>query len=148
MMIWPRELTTPEHTLVSPLTGSAVRSPDEWRALQRWVLAQNRARLPKLSWPDPWYCLERPPVHVNYGRWMIHCACGDCPLVHPDWHLSLCLGCGAVYEGLMMPFESDAIEAVLCARPHPSQRNWTTETLDELRAENLAHGDEVPTWPM
>jgi hypothetical protein len=32
------------------------------------------------------------------------------------------------------------IEAILLMRPNKANRNWKTETPDELRAENLAHG--------
>jgi hypothetical protein len=140
--IWPNEILTPEHTLRSPLTGKAVQSTAEWLALQRWVLDNNRRMLPKLNWPEPWLSLDVPVVYVNCGRWMIRCACGDCPLVHPGWDLSLCLGCGAIYERVKMPEDAEEIAKVLCMRAEVYQRNWAPpETVADLSAENLAHGD-------
>lgn len=144
MTMWPAAIMTPDYTLINPTTGVAVQTAQEWRDLQRWVLANNRRRLPKLQWPEPWLSLEVPTVYINYGRWMVRCACGDRPLVHPGWSLALCLGCGAIYERLQMPEDADAIARVLCARPEIGQRNWAPpETLEHLISENIAHGDRA-----
>lgn len=142
--IWPAEILTPAHMLISPLTQRAVRSAREWLEAQDAVLKNNRQRLPLLQWPGPWRSNQVMRPYINCGRWLVRCACGDCPFAHPAWQLAVCLGCGAIYEQLRFPDDMDEIVRVLCHRPHPHQRNWAPpETLDSLIAENVAHGDPI-----
>lgn len=51
---------------------------------------------------------------------------------------------GAVLEPVY-PAERNAIEAILRVRPDRSNFNWLPgETLDDLRLQNIQHGDPVP----
>ena len=144
MSIWPREILTPEHTLFAPGLGRAVRSPEEYLVLQREVIAHNRICLPRLAWRDPWVASSRPVAVINMGRWLLHCPCGNAPLVHPGWLLACCLECGAIYREFVLPDDAQAIAAVLCGRPEIHQRNWAPpETVEMLKAENVAHGDPI-----
>lgn len=50
----------------------------------------------------------------------------------------------AIYHGVF-PAEREQIERILRLRPAPKHMNWiSTETLEDLRAQNLEHGDPLP----
>ena len=74
----------------------------------------------------------------------MRCVCGDCATVHPVWRLACCCFCGAIYRDLEIPDNANAIAAVLLKRANPSTRNWRRpETVADLQAENIAHGEEA-----
>jgi hypothetical protein len=85
-------------------------------------------------------------AYINHGRWTT-----DCPTcsrahapqgmwTHPDWRIACCTECGAVYRHVAFPPHVDAMAAALLNRPRDLQ-NWRSpETLDDLLAENVAHG--------
>jgi len=90
-------------------------------------------------------------AHVNHGRWVVHCptpGCGGAELAREDG-LFFCCECrnaevGGDYRTVAFPGEREEIERVLKLRPAPATRNWQPgETLDDLKAENLAHGAPI-----
>lgn len=134
MSIWPTTLMTPLHV-------HGVRTEADYRALQSQFIARGRQVRPALQWRDPWVCADQPDVFVAGGKWLVACACGNAPSVSPEWRLALCFECGAIYEGVTMPPDAAAIEAVLSRRPHPINRAWRRpETVEDLQRENAAHG--------
>lgn len=133
------------NAIMAPLHVHGARTEAEYRQQQRDKLAQGRHFHPQFEWPEPWLSKQIPPVFIAGGKWMVTCACGNCPSVHPDWRLALCFECGAIYEGVTIPGNAKDIEAVLVERPHPSNRAWLpNETVDDLIAQNVAHGAKVP----
>lgn len=91
-------------------------------------------------------------ARIDAGRWIVECPdCHDAQFVWPDDEhpLFMCVTCfNATVEGLWrrvaVPEQRAAIEALLLKRPLPTVRHWRAgETIDELRAENRAHGHEV-----
>ena len=97
-------------------------------------------------------------ARVNHGRWIASCDCGMPGLPRPGCLVDLseplawCVRCGnqAVGRGwrpVTIPPESlrRKIEAVLLCRPRPEHRNWEpTESVADLLAQNVEHGDPVP----
>jgi hypothetical protein len=97
-------------------------------------------------------------ARINHGVWIASCECGaeghpspGC-VVYLDNPIGWCVRCGnrahgGMWRPIMVPGadERAAIEAVLLCRPSLSDRNWQPgETVDELIAQNLAHGDPIP----
>lgn len=118
------------------LPGIGVRSPDEYRALQRRYLRRSGLTV------EPWLHIGEVRAHVGAGAWRVRCVCGEAPPADPDWRLACCSGCGAVYEDVAFPDDREDIEAVLLKRRNHVTRNWQHgETVEELRRENLAHGE-------
>jgi len=137
MGLWPDEIMTPLHL-------HAARSPLEYRAKQRAYITNGRLSMPALNWRDPWLSLEKPEVVILAGKWICWCECGNYPSVHPEWRLACCFECGAIYEGLLVPEDATAIAAVLAKRPRLGNRAWIPpQTVEDLRAENRAHGLEA-----
>lgn len=123
---------------MTPLHVHSARTPAAYRQQQAQYIAQGRRRYPALRWRDPWVVVLNPAVVVEGGKWLVPCACGNYPSVHPDWQLACCFECGAVYEGLVLPAEASAIEQALLERPHPALRAWRPgETAGDLRAQTL-----------
>ena len=88
-------------------------------------------------------------ARLNHGRWVVDCAADDCRAVlfadraacecrdesvcnHPS------TPCAALIEATFPPRRVD-IDRLLNPRRRRN-RNWTSETLAELKAENLLHG--------
>jgi hypothetical protein len=132
MSLLPSVIKSPRH--VHP----RVRTADDYRARQREHIQEGRRQYAALAWRDPWLCLDRPPVFISAGKWLIECACGNCPSVAPEWGgLACCFECGAVYEGLEMPSDAAAIEAVLVQRPSLNARHWEPgTTVEDLLAQD------------
>jgi hypothetical protein len=90
------------------------------------------------------------PARVNTGRWIALCPaarCAGAEYVSFDRASFFCCECrneeaGHVPLAVTLPDEETraAIEAALLARPDPETRNWTTETVEELLAENELEG--------
>ena len=140
------QLMTPEHV-------HAVQSPEHYAAMHQAVMTEqlekrarfrNHARLTTLHLPFAVPPEMSPRVYIGAGKWLIRCICGNAPSVHPEWRMACCLECGAQYTDLAVPEDWQAIEAVLLKRPRRIQMNMRPdETLADLIAENLAHGDPV-----
>jgi hypothetical protein len=84
-------------------------------------------------------------TRINAGRCLF-----DCPfckwnatMVTPTIETAVCLTCGRSFRA-DFPDDRTDIERVLLARPEEN-RNWSPgETVDQLRAENAAHGITSP----
>lgn len=141
----PTSTWTPYNRIGRPLEAHGARTPTEYRARQAQHIADIKVARPELAWRDPFLSSETPTPFVSGGRWVVMCGCGNAPSYDPDWRLALCFECGASYERVPPPDRSDHGEAVLMARPAMTQRHWLVgETLRDLIAENIAHGDAVP----
>jgi hypothetical protein len=84
-------------------------------------------------------------ARVAHNRWVADCECGGAETV-ADGHPFFCFSCHNFgHNGrarlVEFPPRPAAVEAYLLRRPDPLQRNWEpTETLDDLRAQNMALG--------
>jgi len=90
-------------------------------------------------------------ARVEHGRWIVDCPdCKGAGFAWEDERLFMCQSCwnaavGGAWRPITFPAEREAIEAVLLARPLHTNRNWFPhETVDDLRAENVAHGCPLP----
>lgn len=99
-------------------------------------------------------------ARVNHGVWIAGCSCGALTsrlpapgcIVWLDMPLGWCVRCGNQAWGggwrpIALPAEPTRrlIEAVLDCRPNAEDRNWEpVETVEDLLAQNLDHGDSVP----
>lgn len=79
-------------------------------------------------------------VHVNHGRWIADCPCGNSVVCDPDEKRALCLECGFIHN-VRFPKKADRdrAEAALLERRVEDQ-NWypDRERPHELDAENAA----------
>lgn len=130
-------------TIMTPRHVHGVRTAAEYRERQAAAIASWRQHYPSLPWRTPWrYDGEPPPVFVSGGKWLIECACGNCPSVAPEWGgLACCFECGAIYEGCVMPEHAAEIARALAKRPRLIQRYWRPGlTIDDLQRENALLG--------
>ncbi len=99
---------------------------------------------------------------LNHGRWIVDCAADDCRSVgfaeramfpeNNDGLLTMRCFCNdvSVCEHASIPcgvpidpaFPDDklVIDWLMSRRPHRANRNWESETVAELKVENLLHG--------
>lgn len=85
---------------------------------------------------------EGSPAHVNHGRWMTTCPrCDGTPMAWPENPQAICAECGTLFRVEFPPAATrQAVERLLLRRAKEN-RNWLpTESVDDLRAENRAHG--------
>jgi hypothetical protein len=86
---------------------------------------------------------ERPSAEVNSSRWIVRCPrCGNAMPCDPDWEMTGCLECGALYRPTLPAREMvSVIEAVLALRPSHANRHWVPgESVEALLADNEAYG--------
>lgn len=129
----------------------AVLPPDEY--LRRF---SPGAPIPPLSQT---VVTARPLVaSVNGGNWIARCDCGGRGVPSPggivfaETPVVFCLRClnGSTGRGwrpvlLPLPGLMAAVERVLLCRPHAGDQNWEPgETVADLIAQNVEHGDPVP----
>lgn len=115
-----------------------VRSAQDYRRRQAAVLQTQTKRGGRSVVHD-----STIPVvaYIAWNRWVIDCECGAGNATDPANPFACCFGCGAVHERVQFPPNVQAIERVLLQRVKPSTRNWfPQETVDDLIAENVAHG--------
>lgn len=103
-------------------------------------------------WPGatPDWDIRGDPIQaqVVMSDWIVICPdCQDAIVAEPGEPF-YCLNCqneknGGKARPVQFPDEREAIEQILLARFDPKTRNWSTETLDTLRAENSEHGEAV-----
>ena len=97
---------------------------------------------------------DTPPLdaRIDAGRWIVECPdCHDAQFIWPaePAPIFMCVTCFNVAVGgdwrlVAVPPNRAALERLLLFRPLPHNRNWRAgETVDTLRAENIAHGVEV-----
>lgn len=86
-------------------------------------------------------------ARIDTGRWIVDCPdCRSAEYLWPDEPVFFCTNCfnasvGGRWRLVEVPGERGAIEHILLARPFPWNRHWRPgETTDDLRAENVAHG--------
>lgn len=128
-------------TLMTPLHVHGVRTPEEYRALQRSAIANGKTARPGLNWKEPWPSDRGRSAFVSGGKWIVICDCGNGPSADPEWRLALCLECGAVYEDVALPDDRAEIERLLLERAQVSNRHWhRAETVSDLARDNAAHG--------
>jgi len=78
---------------------------------------------------------------VNHNRWIVLCSCGSGCAVDLILHRAWCFECGTIYDGIEVPHDAAAIEALLVKRPKLENRNWIPgESLDQLEDENRQNG--------
>lgn len=113
--------------------GTPVRSREAYLGWQAEILLDRGIATRDLS--D-----DQTPAHVNHGRWVVSCRCGESPLTHPAWRLACCGECGWVLTNVVFPTDWPEVEALLLLRPRRDQQHWLLgETTEDLRAENAAH---------
>ena len=131
-------------------TGGELTCADYLR--DRWSRGPGGA-LPERPPDDQ---LEHRKAFIDEGRWLVSCVCNSAAYVTPSHPYFLCAVCGA-RDWYIVDFPPDraAIEAVLELRPERANQNWypegalpvqAGETLDDLIAENRAHGVDVPYY--
>lgn len=124
--------------------GARCTSVEAYRCLQAMHFAEAKAKYPRKPWPDPFVTATAGTPQIHQGIWKVDCVCGNWPIFDPEWQEACCFTCGAIHQ-VAPPKDWRDIEAVLLARPEMTTRNYLPgETLDDLRAENFAHGDPVP----
>lgn len=132
----------PPTIIERPLQRHGVRTPEEYRAKQAYLLAHNRRALPTREHGEPQETDTPIVAYVAVSSWRVMCPCGEAPPADPDWALACCCGCGLVYVNVQFSPDREAIEAVLLKRSRWTDRNWRAPwTVDDLRAQNVAHGD-------
>lgn len=95
---------------------------------------------------------------VNGGNWIARCDCGGRGVPSPggivfaETPVVFCLRClnggtGRGWRPVLLPLPGlrAEIERVLVCRPHAGDQNWEPgETVADLIAQNVEHGDPVP----
>ncbi len=76
---------------------------------------------------------------VEHGRWIADCPCGAGVATHPEWTHAGCLECGRWWPRTV-PVRWREIEEVLIVRTRAVNRNWRTESVEQLEAENVSRG--------
>lgn len=137
MGLYPDVIMTPVHTL-------GVRTASDYATRHRKVILDGRMSLPELNWREPWPSPDKVQALISGGRWIVACTtkgCSNAPLTHPDWKVARCFECGAIYQDVIFPENIAEISALLVKRAYVANRNWVPgETIEELRAENIANG--------
>lgn len=114
------------------------RTPERYRQ----QLAEFVTRRPAMLAPVD--VLTPMEAYVGAGAWRIKCPCSERTHVDPEWGLSCCFGCAATYTNIVLPHDWQIIDALLAKRRIQGTRNWEApETLTDLIAEQLAHGEPV-----
>lgn len=108
--------------------------------------------------PEPPYVdaeAEPATARIYHGKWITECPvpdCGDASFVWLATPLYLCANClnetlGGRWRMVALPDDETArtLTDVLAHRALPQHRNWTPpETVDDLSAQNVEHGESVP----
>jgi hypothetical protein len=110
--------------------------------------------------PDDKVSENQEPIqaHVSFGRWCISCPdCGSAVVAEPTDPFFCCTACGSRGEWIQVVFPVEdlrqQIETVLLLRPgfrnNAPSRNWDrSESVDDLRRQNIAAGDLVDRLPV
>lgn len=118
-------MLTPNFILTARHIHANVKSERDYRAQQARYLAKFCESYPNMPQPKARIVTPHPPAFVSGGRWLVECACGNCPAIEPTYNgLALCYECGAIYEGVELPADAAAIEQALVARPNMADRYW------------------------
>lgn len=89
--------------------------------------------------------IETIMARVDHGRWLVECDyCKSAQLVGDEDLRFFCINCSNIsndgkWREIVWPENAEEIENVLAVRPIDN-RHWSPgETIDELKAENVAH---------
>ncbi|OFW37660.1 MAG: hypothetical protein A3J29_06195 [Acidobacteria bacterium RIFCSPLOWO2_12_FULL_67_14b] len=117
-------------------------TPAQYAAVHSERLRARAEALPHLNFrAEPWPAPDGMAAVIYGGKWIVECPCGEIPMASPAWDEARCFECGAIYRRLALPADREAIEALLLQRPTAVTRTWLPgEPLDDLRAQNAAHG--------
>jgi hypothetical protein len=120
--------------LIRRLTRQAV-SPASYAQAHGLFLERQPGR------PRPHRSALALPMEVNHGRWVGLCPeCRAGVTTGKRWPEARCFGCGAIFDQVLWPEALEALEALLLERL-PKNRHWKTgESLEQLLADNIAHG--------
>ena len=101
------------------------------------------------NWPGAtvnWVTKGVAYAEVSNSSWIVRCPYCPNAVVHQPGAAFYCPNClmqgnGGYAMTVVYPEQREQIEAVLCRRPSPNNRNWFPyETVDELIAQNMEHG--------
>lgn len=97
-------------------------------------------------------------AHISFGRWCVLCPdCTSAVVAEPTDPFFCCTACGSRGEWIPVIFPVESlklqIETVLLLRPgfrnNAPSRNWdVSESVDDLRRQNIAAGDPVDRLPL
>lgn len=81
-------------------------------------------------------------AYINHSRWVVECpeGCGYAVIVDPAEPIFLCAICGSGWHEVSFPEQREEIESTLLVRPEAKLRNWSTETVQQLKEENITNG--------
>lgn len=140
-------------TVVQRLRHHKITSAEDYlRVATKQIAKLQQAGYDVAIHEDPTTC----HAYINYGRWIIDCACGAGNAVDPAFAFAVCVACGAIHRDIRYPADRAAIEATLSDRARAVNRNWEPteiahargrergDTLASLQAENAAHGVRGP----
>lgn len=131
-----------DHLILPKEIHRGVTSPETYLLAQRVAILQKRVEFSNLNWRMP-FEWEGALVllKVSDSHWQLVCGCGNTPAYDPGWQLACCFTCGAIYKQAP-PDNWREIERVLVNRSSFIHRHMLPgQTVEELRAENRAHGD-------
>lgn len=126
-------------------------SAEQVEAHWQWFAQEKGRYNPTLGLREPpsdlAYSDQPLEAYVSDSRWVADCPCGGGLGCWPDHEKGCCYDCLTVYPiTFPHPKAVATAEAVLLARPEPGTRNWRPhegETINDLKAENLMHGERL-----
>ena len=132
----------PTDHLLGPRELHGAATPEQYLLQQRVSILEKRTRFPFLNWRLPFLHLGAPvPFKVSDSCWQLACPCGNYPSYAPEWALAACFSCGAIYRQAP-PYDWRDVQRVLVNRAKLGERHMLIgQTVEELRAENRAHGE-------
>ena len=79
---------------------------------------------------------------INHSRWVVSCSCSGGCLSHPEYPIAACFDCGRLYTNVQFlpPDLRQEVVKIMLERPEEKMRNWTGETPQQLREQNVAEG--------
>jgi len=86
-------------------------------------------------------------ARINGGRWIVVCDCGMSEAVWLALPLFYCHNCwntaiGGRWRPVAVPADRDEIQRLLVMRPYVNRAWIPGESVEDVRADNLAHGLE------
>lgn len=123
--------------LLTPREHHEVKSVEEYRRLHALKIAGKQSRGQRV---DVHEVTEPFTARVEAGSWLFDCDCGAGVSTDPEWKMACCFSCGAVYMNVIFPEDAAAIERLLVARPQKNRYWLPGETLEQVRADNVANG--------
>jgi hypothetical protein len=96
--------------------------------VERMIITPHREASPRLA-------------RVNFGRWMLDCACGAGIMADPAFAEARCFACGAIWIAVFpAPATIARLEPLLLARPLDARHWQASESIADVEAANAAHG--------